>query len=81
MKLAEAKPFKWKVPHHGYMGLFLVFMTFTMSDLSLYSGIRIPILIVGTALILDDCIEHTITRTTPFRLLFEIIIVPILRRR
>lgn len=51
-----------------------------MSPHELYSAVYTWFYIIGIFLIIDDLIEHFITGDTPFRLLFEKIIVPLLRK-
>jgi len=70
--------FEWKGNHHGYYGVFLmVFGAFNW-----YMGIDngqlvdlIPLwksfLGVGAFMLIDDIVEHTLTGSTPLRLIYR----------
>ena len=70
-------PFYWKGVHHGYLGI--AFMLFGGIFLWLNEGNNLdflnPIfnffLVSGGYLIIDDAIEHTITKNTPLRIIWE----------
>lgn len=64
------KPFKVVVNnvvvfHHAYIGLLLL-------------GWQYPVNVVGALILIDDVIEHTITKDTPLRVLFDKVISPLL---
>ena len=78
-------PFVWKGKHHGYIGAW--FMAFGAFFLYMDYGDPDQILWlweafigVGACMIADDVIEHTWTASTPLRILYNKIILPILRK-
>lgn len=81
-------PFVWRGGHHLYTGIF-----FTVFGLFSY-WMNLPnyplnqlgwfwqlITAIGVFMMVDDIIEHKITGNTPLRILFEKVIMPILKRK
>jgi len=73
-------PFIPKAPHHLYIGLFVLFLSWTMWDYDYYHPLCEVLAVVGLFITVDDVIEHTVTSSTPLRLLFEKVIYPLLRK-
>jgi len=80
-------PFKWKGNHHVYHGIWIVgfgLFNWYMGMDNGYLTSAIPIwqamVGIGVFMIVDDVIEHTITGSTPLRMIHEKIIVPILMK-
>jgi len=71
-------PFIPKAPHHLYIGLFILFLSWTMWDYDYYHPLCEYLATLGAYVIIDDVIEHTITSDTPLRILFEKVVYPIL---
>ena len=63
-------PFIPFAPHHLYLGIMIVLYGMLMIPHRIYKPIMIILFITGIILIIDDIIEHTITGSTPIRLLF-----------
>jgi len=76
----KRNPFKPKAPHHLYIGLFLLFLAWTMWDYDYYHPLAEITAIAGAYITIDDIIEHTITAKTPLRLLFDKVIYPCLKK-
>ena len=76
----KRNPFKPKAPHHLYIGLFLLFLAYTMWDYDYYHPLAEIVATAGAYITIDDIIEHTITAKTPLRLLFEKVIYPCLKK-
>lgn len=79
-------PFRWKGNHHLYhgiwimgFGLFQWYMGIDNGDLAKLIPMWQVFVGVGIFMIVDDIIEHTVTGNTPLRILYEKVIVPILR--
>jgi len=80
-------PFQWRGNHHSYTGLWFIgfglFNWYMGIDNGLLSNL-IPfwqlLIGVGALMFIDDFIEHTITADTPLRIIFEKIVIPLLRR-
>ncbi len=79
-------PFIWKRPHHLYHGLaiagYSVFMWWLSTDNWMDCSIGVWQIFIGIGIFIavDDIIEHSITGSTPLRLLFDRIIYPFLLR-
>jgi len=79
-------PFVWKRPHHFYHGVaiasYSVIMWYVSVDNWMEVGIPFWQLCIGIGIFmaLDDIVEHTVTGSTPLRLLFDKIIYPILSK-
>jgi uncharacterized membrane protein len=86
--MREPVKFKWKGTHHGYIGVWFIgfglFNWYMGMDNGCLSNV-IPfwqsLVVIGTFCLVDDIIEHTICGNTPLRILFEKVIVPILKRK
>jgi len=78
--MKKRNPFIPKAPHHLYIGLFILFLAWTMKDYSYYHPLCDILTVIGAFITIDDVIEHTVTADTPLRLLFDKIIVPLLRK-
>jgi len=85
-KLRPPEPFIWRAPHHLYYGAFFVafaaFMKYMCAPWSYYSvfdWIWYPLGIFGIYLIIDDLIEHLITKDTPARIIWEKVVYPFLK--
>jgi len=80
-------PFKPIGNHHAYYGIFMMVFGLFNTYMSLNGGIEegIPYWLlfigVGSFMIIDDIVEHTITANTPLRLLYEKIICPYILKR
>ena len=79
-------PFQWKGNHHGYNGAFILafglfnwYMGVDNGELTTLLPLWKSLSAVGSVMIIDDVIEHTITADTPLRVLWEHI-QPILMR-
>jgi uncharacterized membrane protein len=79
--------FKWRGNHHGYYGIFFIvfglfnwYMGIDNAELTTLIPLWQSFAGIGIFMLIDDIIEHTITRDTPLRLLYEKIFRPILRR-
>lgn len=75
--------FVWYRNHHLYygialflFGLYNYYLMKKSGELTKCKSIWQLFMIVGTILALDDFIEHTITRDTPIRILFEKYLLP-----
>jgi len=86
MILRPPVPFKWRGNHHSYYGIFLVAFGFFNWYMGIDNGdlvVLIPfwqsLIGIGLFMLVDDIIEHTITRDTPLRILYEEAICPLLR--
>ena len=73
--------FKWKGIHHSYLGSwFIAFGAFflymnSVNTWGFLNYIYILFIIAGIYLVIDDIVEHTITESTPMRILwFKIIL-------
>ncbi len=71
-------PFNWRGIHHGYLGLFFMAFGAFFWYMDINNGLYVSLiplfqgfLGVGTYIFIDDVIEHTITASTPLRLLWE----------
>lgn len=81
--MREPVKFKWCRNHHLYYGISLfifgaynyIFMV-DSNELLMCEPIWVVFMAIGGFLAADDFIEHTITRDTPIRLLFEKVIYP-----
>jgi len=71
-------PFNPRAPHHSYLGAFLLFLAWTMWPYWYYHPLTEIFAVLGAFAVIDDVIEHTITRRTPLRLIFEKVIFPLL---
>jgi len=58
-----------RAPHHLYLGIALLIMGWLSAP---YYEITTPICyILGLLILLDDIVEHTLTKNTPLRWFFE----------
>lgn len=80
-------PFQWRGNHHSYTGLWLIgfglfnwYMGIDNGCLSTLIPFWQSLIGVGLFMFVDDVWEHTISADTPLRIMYEKIIVPILRR-
>ena len=87
MILQPHVPFKWYRNHHLYygialflFGLYNYYLMIKSGELMKCKGIWQMFILIGVFLTLDDLVEHTITRDTPIRLLFEKWILPYVRK-
>lgn len=70
-------PFHWKGVHHGYLGAwFIAFGSFFLymnlgNNLDFLNPLYQSFIGIGAYLIIDDTIEHVITKSTPLRILWE----------
>lgn len=71
-------PFNPRAPHHLYTGLMLLFLAWTMQPYDYYHPLCEMFYALGAFAVVDDIIEHTITRKTPLRMLFEKVLFPLL---
>jgi len=78
--MRKRNPFVPKAPHHLYIGLFILFMSWTMYSYSYYYPLCYILTAIGLFITIDDIIEHTITANTPLRILFTKIIYPLLNK-
>jgi len=78
--MRKRNPFVPKAPHHLYIGIFILFLAWTMKDYDYYHPLCDILFVVGAYITIDDIIEHTITADTPLRILFEKVLVPLLIR-
>jgi hypothetical protein len=78
--------FKWRGKHHSYYGIAFIIFGIVFYYLDYYDPESILnfwklIIGIGGFMIIDDIIEHKITADTPLRIIFERLILPILRDR
>ena len=78
-------PFVWRGKHHSYFGawfiafgLFFLYMDYNDPDRILW--LWESIIIIGGYMIFDDIIEHKLTASTPLRILYIKIILPLIRK-
>lgn len=79
--MREKVKFEWRGNHHFYTGIFFAAFGVFQWYMGLDNG-ELTMLIpmwqiffgVGIFMMIDDIIEHTITRDTPLRLLYEKVI-------
>lgn len=76
MKLKPPVNFVWRGPHHLYIGLVLILFAWLMDPYEYYTVWTILFYILGTVIVIDDLVEHTITGSTPLRWFFEKILWP-----
>ena len=74
----DPNPFVWRCPHHLYTGLMLLFLAWTMWPYWYYHPLAEIFAVLGAFAVIDDVIEHTLTRKTPLRMLFEKVLFPLL---
>jgi len=67
--MRKRNPFKWRAPHHLYLGLFLVLVGYLSAPY--YPLTTLLSYIFGIVITLDDVFEHTISMDSPLRLLAE----------
>lgn len=79
--------FKWCRNHHLYygialflFGLYNYFLMIKSGELLKLKGLWTLFMVIGAFLAVDDIVEHTISRDTPIRLIFEKYILPHLRK-
>ena len=79
--------FVWYRNHHLYygialflFGLYNYLLMLKSRELLKCKGIWTLFMAIGTLLAVDDVVEHTITRDTPIRILFEKFILPYLKK-
>ena len=72
--------FKPRAPHHLYIGLFMLFLAWTMWPYDYYHPLAEITAITGAYITMDDIVEHTVTARTPLRILFEKVIFPLINR-
>ena len=78
-------PFKWRGNHHSYFGAFFIafgifnwFMGVDNGELSTLIPLWQACIGIGTLMLVDDIIEHTLTADTPLRIIYVKIIKPML---
>ena len=81
-------PFKWRGNHHAYHGIWIMGFGLFQWYMGIDNGCLVKLIpmwqifvAVGVFMLVDDVIEHTITGNTPLRILFEKIIIPILKEK
>jgi hypothetical protein len=85
MSFRPPEPFIFRAPHHLYYGaafaLFAGFMKYMCAPWPYYAlldWIWYPLAIIGIYLVVDDIIEHTITKDTPARIIWEKVVFPLI---
>jgi len=76
MKIKLAPPVKfvpWAI-HHSYLGILIMIYGFTGLGQEWSYDIGIKFILLGGAILADDIVEHTITGSTPLRILFDKVI-------
>lgn len=58
-------------PHHAFLGIAMIIMGFLCAPYSFYQNTMWSCFVIGSAILADDIIEHTLTRKTPLRIFFE----------
>ena len=83
--LRPPEPFIWRAPHHIYYGaafvIFALFMKYMCDPWWYYESLNVlwyTLIGLGSYLVIDDLIEHLITKDTPARILWEKIVYPII---
>ena len=76
--MREPIKFHWKDTHHLYIGFFVLIFACIRIPFTYYTFWTNMYLILGTYIVLDDIIEHSITATTPLRIFAEKILFPII---
>lgn len=74
--MKEPNEFVWNGPHHLYLGAFMVFWGALMIVQN-YGAFSYIFAGLGVIIFIDDMIEHTVTASTPLRLLFEKVLFPL----
>lgn len=72
--------FHWKTTHHLYIGMITIILAVMIAlnkQLAIWEN---NIFLLGIYIVVDDVVEHTITATTPLRILSEKIIEPIQKK-
>jgi len=75
----DPEPFKWRAPHHFYIGLMIMLLGWLMAPHELYGWLPNLFYMIGGYIAIDDMIEHTFNKNTPLRLFFLKILVPFLK--
>ena len=77
--------FEWRGNHHSYYGIFLAvfgifnwYMGIDNGELSTLIPLWQACIGIGTLMLIDDIIEHTLTADTPLRIIYVKIIKPML---
>ena len=75
-------PVHWKTwrMHHAYLGILMMIYGFTGIADTDTCGVAWVVIGIGAYTLIDDIIEHTITGSTPLRILYDKVIYPLLRR-
>ena len=76
--MREPIRFQWKATHHLYIGFGVILyscLVVLFEEIPVWQN---NIFFLGTYIIADDVIEHTITAGTPLRMLTEKILDPII---
>ena len=78
--------FHWRGNHHSYYGIFFVaFGLFnfymSMNNLEVLFPVWGLVTLIGIGMVIDDIIEHTLTGSTPLRLLWIKCILPLINRK
>ena len=78
-------PFKWRGKHHSYFGISFIIFGLVFLWLDWYDPDRIlwlwgSFIDVGIYKINDDWIEHNVTASTPLRILYMKLILPLLQQ-
>lgn len=76
----KPNPFNPKAPHHLYIGLFMLFLAYTMWGYDYYHPLAEITATIGAFVTIDDVIEHTVTAKTPLRLFFEKVLYTCLKK-
>lgn len=86
IKLDPPVPFKWRGNHHLYHGLWFIgfglfqwYMGIDNSELTKLIPFWQSLVTIGIFMAVDDIIEHTITGSTPLRIIYVKVVVPLLR--
>lgn len=84
--MREKVKFLWYRNHHLYygialflFGLYNYYLMRKSGELLKLKNLWTLLMVIGVFLAADDIVEHTITRDTPIRIMFEKFILPYLR--
>ena len=77
--------FRWRGKHHGYIGAWLVafgafFLYMDYNDPDRILWLWESFIAIGGYMIFDDWIEHHVTASTPLRIFYKKLILPLLKK-
>ena len=76
-KMRKPIQFHWKATHHLYIGIIITLyslLSFEYAEINIFEN---NLFILGFYFMMDDIIEHTITASTPLRIITEKVLDPV----